>query len=449
MSMSNRIQTIILLMFLATTIALSGCSVAKAPEIKQGKEITFFTATDIHYLAQSLKDGGEAFQQFVKDGDGRELKYLDEIMDAFARDIKLKKAEVLIISGDLTTNGEKESHLELAKILKEIEKSGTAVYVIPGNHDILNPNARSFKGSNQHYADYITPKAFQKIYKDFGYEEAVSKDKTTLSYLAAPSEDVWLLMLDTAQYDNNLKLNNPQMDGRIPEDTLKWVKQCSDLAKKKGAQLVGVMHHNLMDHNDRIKKGYTINNSEEVIKLFKECDISFTLSGHTHIQDIKSNVQGDKPIYDIVTASLGLYPQKYGVIKYTPGSGFDYHTENVDVQGWAKETGAKDINLNNFKEYSRAAYGERLYSKVVSRLAMTDFYTSEELQSMAEVYRELNLKLLEGQKKVGTEEILNSKGFKLWEDSEGNSSQQGVLRLAKTDGESSNILSILTSKHGK
>ena len=42
---------------------------------------------------------------------------------------------MLILSGDLTNNGEKESHIDIAEKLKEIEKNGTAVYVIPGNHE--------------------------------------------------------------------------------------------------------------------------------------------------------------------------------------------------------------------------------------------------------------------------------------------------------------------------
>jgi len=71
----------------------------------------------VHYLAESLTDKGEAYQKFVS-SDGRQFNYISEIVDAFTDDIKKKKADVLIVSGDLTTNGEKESHLELAKQLR-------------------------------------------------------------------------------------------------------------------------------------------------------------------------------------------------------------------------------------------------------------------------------------------------------------------------------------------
>ena len=64
---------------------------------------------------------------------------MDEILGAFTYEVKNKKPDVLIISGDLTSNGEKKSHVDLAEKLKEIEKAGTAIYVVRGNHDVLNP----------------------------------------------------------------------------------------------------------------------------------------------------------------------------------------------------------------------------------------------------------------------------------------------------------------------
>jgi 3',5'-cyclic AMP phosphodiesterase CpdA len=411
-------------------------------KLESGKDVTFFVASDTHYLAESLTDNGEAFQQFINSGDGKQLDYIHEIMNAFENDIKKKKPEVLIISGDLTSNGEKESHLELAKRLSKIEKKGTSVFVIPGNHDISNPFARSFKGDKQYMASYINASEFSNIYADFGYKEAISRDKTTLSYLAAPSEDVWLLMLDTAQYENNIVFGLPQMDGRIAEETKDWIKQCSDLAKSKGAELIAVMHHNLLNHSEVIREGYTINNSEDIVQLFQQSDINLALSGHIHLQDIKSQKNDKYSIHDVVTGCISIYPQKYGVLKYSKKNGVDYNTSTVDVEGWAKENGIADKNLVNFKEFSKKIYGDKIYSRIVSRLAITDAYTSDELKLMGETYRNLNLRYFEGLKNIGTEEIKNSPGFKLWVSSEENFSQRNLLKLVNSNGEDNNILHI-------
>ena len=418
-------------------------------KIESGNDITFFVASDTHYLAETLTDNGEAFQEFINSGDGKQLGYIHEIMNAFENDIKEKKPDILIISGDLTSNGEKESHLELAKRLTRIEKMGTSVYVIPGNHDIFNPYARGFKGDKQYLTSFISDKDFGEIYMNFGYKEALSRDKTTLSYLATPTEDVWLLMLDTAQYENNTALGVPQIDGRIASETIEWIKQCSDLAKSKGAQLIAVMHHNLLNHSDTVREGFTINNSEDIVKLFQRNDISLALSGHIHLQDIKSHKNEKNSIYDIATGCISIYPQKYGVLKYSKQNGMDYSTNGVDVENWSKGNGIVDKNLNNFNEFSKKQYGDKIYSKIVSRLAITDAYTTEELILMGETYKALNLRYFEGAKEVGTNEIKNSQGFKLWLSSEQNFSQRNLLRIANFNGEDNNKLHIPNSQISK
>lgn len=415
-------------------------------QIESGKDITFFVASDIHYLAESLTDNGEAFQKFINSGDGKQLDYIQEIMNAFKNDIKKKNPEVLIISGDLTSNGERESHLELAQSLKQIEKMGTSVFVIPGNHDISNPYARAFKGDKQYLASYIGPNDFSDIYADFGYKEAISRDKSTLSYLAAPSEDVWLLMLDTAQYENNIVFGFPQMDGRIATGTIDWIKQCSDLAKSKGAQLIAVMHHNLLNHSDTIREGYTVNNSEDVIKLFQQNDINLALSGHIHLQDIRNQKNENNSIYDVATGSIGIYPQKYGVLEYSKQKGIDYSTTSVDVESWSKESGITDEKLNNFKEYAKKLYGDKIYAFIVSRLAITDTYTSEELKLMGEAYKDINIRYFEGVKQIVTEEIKSSQGYKLWLSSEENFFKRNIIELINTNGEENHNLFIPNSE---
>ncbi|MFR1477792.1 MAG: metallophosphoesterase family protein [Hydrogeniiclostridium mannosilyticum] len=53
--------------------------------------------------------------------------------------------DVLMISGDLTKDGEKEGH-EVAARLEALKQAvpGLKVYVVPGNHDLRNANAMNF-----------------------------------------------------------------------------------------------------------------------------------------------------------------------------------------------------------------------------------------------------------------------------------------------------------------
>jgi 3',5'-cyclic AMP phosphodiesterase CpdA len=413
--MSNSKKYLLVLYVILILAAVIGCSPSSKQIIESGKDITMFVATDIHYLAKDLIDNGEAFQTHLSSGDGKQLNYIDEIVSAFAKDINEQKPEILIISGDLTNNGEKESHLKLAEKLKYIEESaGTRVFVIPGNHDIQNPWARGFRDKKQYIVDTIDSNGFKEIYGEFGYKEAISLDKHSLSYLAAPSDDIWLLMLDTNKYEFNKVMGMPITNGMISSETMQWIEQCNKLAKEKNAQIVTVMHHNLVDHSDILKEGFTLDNNEEVIKAFEKNELNLILSGHIHIQDIKSIDIGSMKLYDIVTSSLGVYPQQYGVLKYSLSQGFDYSTSRVDIEGWAKEGGIRDNFLRNFNGFSKEYFAELSYRKTYDELTSVGTYTDQEKKLMAETMSLLNINYFGGTVSAVRNEAVHSPGYELW-----------------------------------
>ncbi len=407
----------------ALCLLLTGCSISskdnKQPVIDSGKKITMYVTTDIHYLAASLHDNGAAYQRYIATSDGRQLNYVTEITDAFATEVETQKPDILIVSGDLTNNGEKDSHLKLAKIFDEIEKkAGTRVFVIPGNHDIENPWARSIKGEEQYVTDYISSDDFASIYEEFGYKEAISRDKTTLSYLAAPSKDVWLLMLDTNVYKTNMKYGAPAAYGRIEQETLQWIRECSKLAKESNAQMITVMHHNLLKHSPVLSYGFTLDNYEEVLEVLEDCDVKLALSGHIHIQDIKSSKNEETPIYDVVTSSLSTYPQQYGILEYDPAQGLDYHTNRVDVENWAKSEKLQNEYLLKFREYSEKYFADAAYKRIYKQLKEADLYSEYEIELMSDTVSRLNVNYFAGTTPFVREEILETEGYKLWRKAE-------------------------------
>lgn len=362
--------------------SLFGCSSASdktekitAP-IEKDQDLSIIETTDVHYFAPSLTDNGTAFKQYVAAGDGKQLAYSDEITDAFLEDVEAKKTDVLIISGDLTNNGEKTSHEELAKKLSQVEKAGTQVFVVPGNHDINNPWARKFEKDKQLPTDTITPIDFSKIYGDFGYKDAISSDDFSLSYLAAPSSKVWLLMLDTAIYKTNMQQGTPTTEGGLTTGTLDWVKECSALAEKNGAKLIPVMHHNLTNHSDVIQRGFTINYNQQVIDTLTAGNMEFSLSGHIHTQNIRTAKSTDgKEITDIVTNALSVYPHKYGNITYSAkNKNFTYQSQKLDIESWAKEHGKTDKNLLNFDQFDYDTFYNSGYDKAIMDLMTSDAY---------------------------------------------------------------------------
>lgn len=174
-------------------------------------------ATDLHYQSAQADDGGAAFQLFVERGDGKVVEYLPELLEAFMDQVIEEHPSALVLSGDITMNGEKINHEELAKGLMRVQDAGIPVLIVPGNHDINNPHAAVYFGGEKSETAPVTPEEFYNIYHMYGYDQAISRDEASLSYVYQLDERNRLLMLDTCQYE-------PQnmVEGQLKMETLRW-----------------------------------------------------------------------------------------------------------------------------------------------------------------------------------------------------------------------------------
>lgn len=389
-------------------LMLSACS-NNLPKIESGQELKIVVATDMHLLSKDLMTNEELMDQVFTYGDGRFVHYSNEIMSTLVDTVKSNQTDILILSGDLTHDGEKASHIAMAAQLKEIEKNGTRVYVVPGNHDLENPFAKDYAIGGWKTAETVTQEEFEEIYKNYGFGEAISRDPNGLSYLVAPSEDVYLLMLDSNKYG---MLNMPTGGGVIKNETLEWIKEATQLARENHARIVTVMHHNLIKHSERLYQGYVINNSEEVVPVFDELDLNIVLSGHMHAQSIKSTEQTNNTIYDIVTSSMSIYPMNIGILDYSKDKGFSYHLEALDVEKWAK-TNSTDPNLLNFNTYAKEMNFIQNYNRAVSSLIEEEYIIDESLILSDEVIHRLKEANFNGVIRQIKNELLVLNGHKL------------------------------------
>ena len=151
------------------------------------KNIKIVHVTDIHYLSPSLTDYGKSFVDTIEKSDGKMMRYIDQIMDAFVLEMIRTKPDLVIVSGDMTYNGEKESHIGLANKFKILKDKGIKVLVLPGNHDLENEMALAFEGDATRPVETVTIEEFEEIYKDYGYgkddPDVVSRDKKSLNYV--------------------------------------------------------------------------------------------------------------------------------------------------------------------------------------------------------------------------------------------------------------------------
>ncbi len=404
---------------------------------KEYKDLTLYIATDLHYLSNKINDKGEAFQLLEKNLDGRQINYIEEILNAFVYEIQENNPDVLIISGDLTHNGELISHKDLAEMFTVIESFGTEVLIIPGNHDINNPWARGFEKDKQVKVDSVTKEEFKNIYNDFGFSKPQFKDNETLSYVSEVSDDLWILMLDTAIYNKNISY--PTTNGKLSKGTLKWIDDVVNEANKEEVEIITVMHHNLYNHSDLLYKGFTLDNAEEVLQNFKKNNLNLVFSGHIHIQNIAT--EEENLIYDIANSALTIYPIQYGVVNYSE-TGFEYYTQRLNVDKWATDNNIQDTNLLNFNEYKETYFYEKSYNKVYASLLEKKRYTEKELEEMSNTMALLNLNYFAGTVTNVKGEILKSKGYELWLEEDDSFIKKYILSMLTKSKEDKNYLNL-------
>ncbi|MBM7710202.1 3',5'-cyclic AMP phosphodiesterase CpdA [Enterococcus lemanii] len=117
----------------------------------------------------------------------------------------------LILTGDLTLNGEKESLDQMTQTLAPLKKVGIFVFAIPGNHDIHNGWARKFTQDQQLVAHQISPSDFKTAFSD-GYEFSVSQDAHSLSY-AVDLATYRLVFVDSNLYSETFSKEAPITQG--------------------------------------------------------------------------------------------------------------------------------------------------------------------------------------------------------------------------------------------
>lgn len=375
--------------------------------------------TDMHYLAGSLRDEGEAFTTMVNHGDGKLVNYVEEIVDAALEEAISQNADVLILSGDLSLNGEEESHKELAKKLDKVEMAGIPVLVIPGNHDINNPKAAGYQGKDIYPANNTDPEEFAEIYGEFGYDEANSRDSNSLSYTYYLDQNTCLLMLDTCQYEpRNL------VGGMIKTETYEWIEQQLDEAEEAGMRVLPVAHHNLLDESKVYVDDCTIEHSDRLIDLLEERNIPLFLSGHLHVQHFMQH--DDIGIYEVVTSSLATPPCQYGVLDYMSDESFSYHTRQVDMERWAKRHHVTDENLLSFDTYSPPTLNKIFYNQAYDAMKDSkeeekagDLFvklTPSEKQQMSQVYADINAACYAGKAVDVVEEAKERPAYKMWQE---------------------------------
>jgi len=293
--------------------------------------------SDLHYMDPSLlKSDGTAFQMYLMQ-DPKLLAQSSAILQQIINQLLIEKPDLVLISGDLTKDGELVSHRSLIRKLNVLLHNRMKVLVIPGNHDINNPDAKLFDGDNATPVPSITPDNFRFLYEDYGYRSAIARDPNSLSYVAEPFRGLWILAIDDNEYYNNTP-TFCVVAGKIKDGTMDWIKKELAEAKAKGKTVIGMMHHGVVEHfmgESVIFPDYLVDDWSTKADELIQAGLKVVFTGHFHANDASAQVNGPNSLVDIETGSPVIWESPYRIIRLADNKLYinTRHIEHINYPG--------------------------------------------------------------------------------------------------------------------
>ena len=318
----SRLLSLLLAVVLVFTLTVP----ALAADKPQDMNLRIAVMSDLHYFSPDMIANTADFEHALN-SDRKLLKESSAILHEKFEQVRADKPDILLVSGDLTKDGEQECHAALAKQLQQLQQDipGLKIYVINGNHDIRNYNAKNFNTADGKAvrATRTEPEDFKQIY-DFVYSDptviatftpAEGNKAGGLSYVARPVEGLTIIAMDTCRYSSDNTSNGDdehETSGAISADLEKWVIEQTAAAKARGDLVIGLEHHGLVPHFDvqpTILPMYLVNGYERIAQEYADAGMSVVFTGHMHAVDIAAmTTKAGNTFYDIETGSALTYP---------------------------------------------------------------------------------------------------------------------------------------------
>lgn len=302
----------------ATVITLPAALVACGgdDDVDLSAPVKMGVISDPHlYDLSALGDSAELDAYLLRDR--KMIKESMQIFDAAVDGLVAQGIEVLLITGDLTKDGERVNHALMADRMAALRRRGIKVFVIPGNHDVNNPDALDFRQVPAAAAERVDAAQFAQIYADCGYAAAHYRDPNSLSYVVELAPMVWLFAIDSCQYANNLSLGHPVTAGAVSAATQAWLLDKLAVARQAGVLAIGCMHHGLIEHfpgQSTFFPEYVVNGREALATALAAGGLSVVFTGHFHANDVVTKTYGGRALYDVETGSTVTAPSPYRLV---------------------------------------------------------------------------------------------------------------------------------------
>lgn len=322
-----------------------------------------YVMTDIHlyskrnWLADPYKWDKKPAQMQLRESE-------EIIREAFDIVLADPDTDTVLITGDLTDNGEITSHEDVLKIFEEYTQKGIRILVTTSTHDYreLTPTKYSKKdqdlGMSYGYDENYEYKRFipcahredlRPWYAPYGRDKASSVDYDSMSYTYELDEKHRLLAIN----DDYICVKKNNQRG-LNQELIEWTLSECKKAKEDGKTLVTCLHHPVLTPSPI----YKLIGSRDIIydnihlaNLFADNGINVVYTGHSHIHDIEFlKSENGNPFYDIATGALIGYPPIMRKVSYSDDG-------TIDVKSIVIENLSRfDLQGKSLPEYCREGF---------------------------------------------------------------------------------------------
>lgn len=369
-SVSNRTLRFAAALILTLTLAASAWFAEAGPVTNRGggarhkapptpSSVRFAVISDPHLYSARLGTSGAAFEAYLNQ-DPKLLRESEAILESALQSVIEQQVSFVIIPGDLTKDGELVNHVLMARHLAKLERHGIQAFVVPGNHDLNNPDAVAFIGDTTRPVPNVSPRVFRAIYQRFGYGQALDCDVDSLSYVVEPVRGLWLIGIDSTDASENEQLGYPVVGGRLSPSTLAWIQAKLQQAQARGKQVIAFMHHGVNPDfvvQPLLFPDYLVSEWSAVNLTLASAGLRVVFTGHYHAQDASylcdQTLTPVSPLCDVATSSLASFPCAYRLVTIQPDGQLRIESRRVtDI--------AADTAGMPFQEYAEADLRARL-----------------------------------------------------------------------------------------
>ena len=303
--------------------------------------------SDTHFFSRRLYSDCPDFT-IAEHSDRKMFRESGDIIKKAMDEIVAYQPDLVILSGDLTKDGELACHQDIHAMLSDAKKrlkaagKETQFAVINGNHDINNDlNGRDFSGGFAEHTDLVDPLAFKDLYADCGYDDAIAmfdqggSKGGSLSYVLRPVKGVTLIAVDSCKYStdqNGLDVDEHVTSGVVGEKLLQWIESQAKQARAAGDIVFVTQHHGVVPHfsmEPTLMGEYLVDNYEECQRRYADAGVSAVFTGHMHANDIASiTTEAGNTLFDIETCATVTYPSD---IRFA-------------TLGWEREKGTANVH---------------------------------------------------------------------------------------------------------